>query len=206
VEFKNSDASALSLKPDSLLTINKYYPQDGWYRLWYLGHKYLFEKHFGVFPEDDLLHIEDSLKKRSCLMNGYEGTISPKKIHIKVTGYCPPKNEDMIFDKVPVDPEYPGGRKAFKQYINQVLLTRLIPSYIQRDSAIFLRVLIKKDGRAYDPFFYDSINRELKDILSLAMTQTPLWKPAQQSGNAVHAYLEVFILVRKNGMVEADYY
>lgn len=33
-----------------------------------------------------------------------------------------------------------------------------------------------------------------------------IWNPAMQGGHQVHSYTEVFIRIRKDGTIEADYY
>lgn len=206
ISFQKDDYSQIELKPDSiLLTKNKkrYYE---WYSTIYLGDKYLFEKQFGIFPTHLLVNKLDSLRRLDCDFNKFEGRIYPDRIYIKVTSTCPGKNDNMVFQKVVIEPGFFGGPAAFQQLLQSRLACTDYKSFIQEDSAFFFTVLIKRDSMAHEVRRTDSVHSPLRQLIQDALINTYGWRSAFQGGRNVNGFLQVFIYIRKDGSIESDYY
>jgi hypothetical protein len=206
ISFKKDDYQKLELKPDSTFLANKKYLYDGWYSTVYLGNKYLFEKQFGVFPDILLESKLDSLRREDCYFNWFEGRIYPDHIYIKVTSSCPNKNRNRVFQKVENNPGFLGGPAAFQQLLQSRLQCTDYKSFIQEDSAFFFNVLVKRDSMVHQVRLIDSVHSPLRQLIKDALINTYGWKCAFQGGLNVNGYLQVFIYIRKDGSIIADYY
>ncbi len=51
----------------------------------------------------------------------------------------------------------------------------------------------------------DSLRSPVREIIQNALNNTYGWKPYQKEGRNMSAYLQVFIHIRKDGSIEADY-
>ncbi len=137
IEFKKNDTNDLEIRPDSSVVSDKRIFYDNWYSTVYLGHTYLFEKQFGLFPIAVLLKKLDSLSRKSCDYNWFEGRIYADHIGIKVTSYCPGKLDDKIFYAVKNEPGFFGGQTTFQQFVQRSLACTNYKSFIHADSAFF---------------------------------------------------------------------
>jgi hypothetical protein len=206
IAFKKDDFEKLELRPDSSFLTNKNFVYDDWYSTVYPGHKYLFEKQFGIFPVYLLESKLDSLRRTDCDFNWFEGRIYPDHIYIKVTSSCPNKNRNRVFQKVENNPGFFGGPAAFQQLVQSRLQCTDYKSFIQEDSAFFFTVLVKRDSMVHDVKLIDSVHSPLRKLIQKALINTYGWKSAFQGGRNVNGYLQVFIYIRKDGSIEADYY
>lgn len=205
IEFKKNDTDDLEIRLDSSLLSDKPLYSDKWYSTVYLGHTYLFEKQFGLFPTAVLLKKLDSLGRKSCDYNWFEGRIYADHIDIKVTSNCPGKLDDKIFYAVKNEPGFFGGQATFQQFVQRSLACTNYKSFIHADSAFFFYVVIKKDSMSHEVRSIDSLRSPVREIIQNALNNTYGWKPYQKEGRNMSAYLQVFIHIRKDGSIEADY-
>jgi hypothetical protein len=207
ISFTKDDNSYLEIRPDTSRVDNKRLVYDNSYSTVYLGHIYLFEKQFGTFPAAILLKKLDSLRRNDCYTNNYEGRIFAGHIDIKVSSTCPGKStsEDRVFYKVEDKPGFLGGPAAFQQFVQDRLACTNYRSYLQNDSAFFFYAVTKSDSMCHDVKPIDSIQSPLRTIIQNALINTHGWKPYVKDGRNMNAYMQVFIRLRKDGHIEADY-
>jgi hypothetical protein len=207
ITFTKDDNSYLEIRPDTSLLNSKRLIYDNSYSTVYLGHTYLFEKQFGPFPAAILLKKLDSLRRNDCYTNYYEGRIFADYIDIKVSSTCPgkSKSDDRVFYKVEDKPGFFGGPAAFQQFVQRSLACTNYKSFIHDDSAFFFYVVIKKDSMSHEVRSIDSLRSPVREVIQNALNNTYGWKPYQKEGRNMSAYLQVFIHIRKDGSIEADY-
>lgn len=208
IRFYKDDNSGLGIKPDSSLFNNSRILYDGLFSVAYLGHRYLFQKQYGFFPLEILLYKLDSLRRQDCYTNRFEGDIYADHIDIKLTSSCPGKSKsgDMIFYKVDDKPGFWGGPAAFQQMVQDRLACTGYRSLLHGDSAFFFLAVTKKDSMCHDVTAIDSVQSPLRKIIQTALTGTHGWKPYRKDGRNMNAWLQIFILLRKDGSIEADYF
>jgi hypothetical protein len=206
IDFKKNDYNELELKPDTSFLATRSLLYDNWYSTVFLGHKYLFEKQFGAFPTGVLIKKLDSLGCQDCDFSWYEGRIYSDHVDIKVTRSYPGKTGDRIFQKTENRPGFFGGTAAFQQLVQGRLQCTDYKAYIQEDSAFFFTVLIKRDSMVHEVRQIDSLHSPLRQLIKDALIKTYGWKSAFQGGRNVNGYLQVFIYIRKDGSIVADYY
>jgi hypothetical protein len=207
IRFYKDENRNLEIQPDNIPFNNKSLVYDNWYSTIYLGHRYLFQQQFGFFPAEILLYKLDSLRRQDCYTNRFEGEIFADHIAVTITSSCPGKSKsgDMIFSKVDDRPGFWGGPAAFQQMVQDRLACTGYRDLLQGDSAFFFFAVTKKDSMCHEVRTKDSIQSPLKTIIQNALTGTHGWKPYRKDGRNMNAYMQVFILLRKDGSIEADY-
>lgn len=209
IKFEKYEHGTLFLKADTFLlpkgSFSLIYSNS--YNLEHLGNRYIFEKQFGEFPTKRLLKILDSIKGRAKGLISFEGEITRDKVFIKTTDtYYKKSSENIIFTKVETDAKYPGGRVAFQKYIQSRINNSIHKPVFKNDSAFFIRAILRKDSLIHETKLFDSTQSEFTDLLQTILKETSGWKPLLAGGRPATKYLQVFIMIRKNGDIEADYY
>lgn len=206
ISFKRNVYEDIKLYPDTSVTGKYNDPYESEYDMSFLGHQYLVEKRFGKFPYAVLDRLLDSLKGNQCNETSFSGTITAGSVRIKITRYCTSKDEDRVFFKVPQDVQYPGGEKAFTKHIQNWLDQTSGLVFPEKDSVLLLKMIVRKTGNIEGIQFIDSSSAPVNNAIRSALLNTAKWTPAMQGGREVHSYAEVFIRIRKDGTIEADYY
>jgi protein TonB len=97
----------------------------------------------------------------------------------------PAKN--MVFQKVEIESEFPGGPRAWLQFLNEHLTypKKAVRKNIQ--GTVVLQFIVDKDGSVSD---LQAISGDpiLAEAALAAMKDTPKWKPAVQYGKLVKSY------------------
>jgi hypothetical protein len=207
IQFKKDYQGRLEIQPANTSQQTNRLVYDNWYSVDYAGHQYLFEKEYGGLQIEVLQNKLDSLRLFDCYEHFYEGRIYADHIDIKVTAYCPGKtaDEDRIFFKVENRPGYLGGPKHFQQVVRDRLACTGYQSYLYADSAFFFFAVTKKDSMCHEAYAADSVQSPLRNLIIQALTNTYGWKPYNKDGRNMNAYLQVFIYIRKDGTILADY-
>jgi protein TonB len=95
--------------------------------------------------------------------------------------------KNMVFQKVEIESEFPGGTKAWSQFLNEHLKypKKAIRKKIQ--GTVLLQFIVDKDGSVSDlqALTGDPI---LAEAALAAMKDSPKWKPAVQYGRLVKSY------------------
>ena len=205
IRFNRFAEDNIEIYPDTSLTGGKNIPYENRYDLGYLGHRYLAEKKFGVFPSQELIMLLDSLTDKKAEQHSFEGVITAKSLRIAITSYYLQKGEDRIFSKVPNNAQYPGGEKALTKHIQNRLAEKRNFTTQTGDSVVLLKMIVRKSGVVDQVDFIDSSNVEINALIRQALINSEKWTPALQGGREVHSYVEMFIRFRKDGSIEADY-
>lgn len=205
ISFSHSANDPLEIKPDTVIASSRVLVYGNSYSTRYLGHRYLFEKEFAPFPGELLLQKLDSLRRPDCYSSDFEGTIYPDRIEIIITSWCPDRSGDQIFEKIDDRPGFLGGPAAFQQLVQDRLRCTAYQDLLQNDSAFFFFAVIKKDSICHEVKLANGVESSLTKLICKALTTTHGWKPYRKDGRNMSAYLQVFVLLRKDGTIEADY-
>lgn len=206
IAFNKNNSENLEIRPDSALVPKKEITYDGWYSTVYLGHIYRLTKKFGKrFPSEVLLAKLDSLQRRDCDANYFEGVVYGDRIEIRLTSYCPGDNGDHIFQRINDEAGFFGGTAAFQQLVGSRLSFTNYQSLIKGDSVLWFMVVIKKDSIAHEIRSVDSFSSPLRELVIKALTNTKGWKPVRKDGKLMNGWKEIFIRFRKDGTIEADF-
>lgn len=206
IEFKKNDIGELELRPDSVIQTIKGIIYENWYSFDFLGSKYLFEKQFGEFPQSALLKKLDSLTPKNSDYNWYEGKIYTDHIQIHIESSFSTKRIP-VFRAVRRHIEYPGGTAAFTQFLQSKIPAgvELLPPG-QADSVLFFwALLMKKDSMIHEVRPFDSTVSRLSGIIQAALKETKGWTPFYTGGFYVNNYAVIYVRLRKDGTIEADY-
>ncbi len=205
IAFNKNDIANIEIRPDASAIPQKNIYYDGWYSTVYAGHIDRFTQKYGRFPVEILANKLDSLRRRDCEYNHYEGNIFANRIEIKVTSSCPGATEMRIFNKVDNEPGFLGGHKAFEQLLQSRLSCTNYRSYIQGDSVLRFHAIIKRDSIVYEARSIDSVKSPLRQLIITALSGTYGWKPYFKEGRNMNSVKEIFVRIRKDGTIEADY-
>lgn len=200
IEFTKENGYGIFLQPDTSLV--KTVPYKRAYDIDYAGRSYLFARQFGEFPKERLLGILDSLSPKNTGFFSFNGKIYASHISVEIESEYYPKDE-MVFQRVEYPLDYPGGESALSKYIQDK-----IPASIriqETDSALFFRVVIKRDSLVHDVVSLDSINSKFSKAIQAALRKTRGWTPLYKGGLFLNRYAEIFVRVRKDGTIEAAY-
>jgi hypothetical protein len=206
IAFSKRDNKPLELTPDSITKRSRDLHATT-YDMDYQGHRALFKEQYGQsFPEITLLNKLHSLIKPGCDYHILTGKIYRDSIIIIREQNCPVKEDDKIF--LPVDRKigYPGGRPAFQQYLKSFITpgADLLPG--QKDSTLYLMVILKKDSLIHEVKLLEPATASpFSDLMSAALMQTKGWTPGRLEGRGISLYVSMFIRLRSDGSVEADF-
>ena len=105
----------------------------------------------------------------------------------KLRDTVPLHTQDKIFTKVEIEPEYPGGYEAWKNYLNKSLR---YPSEAKRKNiagTVIVEFIVDTSGKI------NNINavkgpKELREESERLIRESGVWIPARQNGHLVKAY------------------
>ncbi len=87
-------------------------------------------------------------------------------------------------------PIFPGGLKAFHQYIDKNAPKMLKPNYAT--GTIIAEVLIEKDGRIKNtPVIFEALSRETDSVAIYLLRNSPAWKPGSKNGRPVRTLMRI---------------
>ncbi|HET6995746.1 MAG TPA: hypothetical protein VFI06_12225 [Chitinophagaceae bacterium] len=219
IGFTKGNEDPLRLRPDSTTTLSdRLYSVE--YDMQYLGHRWLFERQFDSFPETILLDKLESLKDTSYYYNFFDGRIYRDSIIItrtksyrlhkktRVTKINVKTNEEDEKIFLPLDRKikYPGGKEAFQKFLQTKLVPHLAEFSSQPDSAFYFLVVVRRDStigevKLLEPGHPSAISKRI----TAALKEMRGWNPAKPSGLDVNVYKSMFVRLRRDGTIEADY-
>lgn len=105
---------------------------------------------------------------------------------------------DRIFTLVEVESYFPGGTRAWLQFLNEHLKypKKAIRKNIQ--GTVVLQFIVGKDGSVSDLTALSGDPLLIQAALD-AMKETPKWKPAMQNGRLVKSYKKQPIVFKLEG-------
>lgn len=178
------------------------------YSLQYKGDQYRFKKTFGFFPVNELIKIIAQYKKKQtdCFDPSFSGYITKKKCIMYRTTWCPTNDDEKHFIKVENGSGFSGGTLAFEKFITEKVSPLQLQTRNNEESVYFLIALILKDSTLGDIITRDSAQAEMVSAIKPVLLNTKGWIPYIASGRPVKSYLDIFIRIRKDGTIEADFY
>jgi hypothetical protein len=210
LRFEVSDIEGLQVSPDPPTDLGKNLVYNNSFSMDYLGHRYLFEKNYGRFPDSSFYEWLDSFRIKNCEYHSFKGTIYPDTVHLFRSVYCPQeeKEEDHIFFKVPNEAAFIGGPAQFNVVLKKRLDSVGFNNLFKEDTAIFLRVLIWPDGVAHEvrKMNFEALQNKTERTIEKVLLHSREWKPAMAGGQVVKSWLQIFVRFRKDGHIEADYF
>lgn len=101
------------------------------------------------------------------------------------------KNSTRIYSVVEEMPEYPGGMKAFVNYLKKKLV---YPAQAKKDGlegVVAVRFVVEKDGRITSPEVVRSLRADMDSAALIAIRNMPNWIPAREHGMRVRCKYSV---------------
>lgn len=101
------------------------------------------------------------------------------------------KNSTRIYSVVEEMPEYPGGMKAFVNYLKRKLV---YPPQAKKDNlegVVAVQFVVEKDGRITSPTVVRSLRADMDSAALTAIRNMPNWIPAREHGMRVRCKYSV---------------
>ena len=96
--------------------------------------------------------------------------------------------KDVVFKKVEIESEFPGGQKGWTAYLNGNLAypKKAVRKNIQ--GTVVVQFIVERDGRVSNVEVVKSVDPLLDNEALRLIQQSPNWKPAVQDGKKVRSY------------------
>ena len=107
------------------------------------------------------------------------------------------KGADRVYHVVEKMPEYPGGMKAFFNYIRRKAHTTELAEETQKEGAVMIQFIVEKDGSITSPSIVRGLDARLDTAALDAIIVMPDWIPAQEHGINVRCKYSVPVPFKK---------
>ena len=94
------------------------------------------------------------------------------------------KGEKVKYYDFEIQPEFPGGRKAFITYLQNNLTKISIPDNL-KGSTVVVQFTIDEKGEVNDAKIKKSVQPQIDKAAIKIINEMPNWNPAKQDGNPV---------------------
>lgn len=101
------------------------------------------------------------------------------------------KGADRIYHAVEKMPEYPGGMKAFFNYIRKKAHTTELAEKTKKEGAVMIQFIVEKDGSITSPNIVRGVDARLDTAALDAIMVMPDWIPAKDHGIPVRCKYSV---------------
>ena len=103
---------------------------------------------------------------------------------------APIQDENMVFTKVDVDADFPGGQDAWVEFLNKNLDPQVPVNADAPEGTykVVIRFIVGKDGSASDIEAETNFGYGMEEEAIRAIQKVPKWIPALQNGRNVNAY------------------
>lgn len=101
------------------------------------------------------------------------------------------KNSTRIYSVVEEMPEYPGGMKAFVNYLKQKLVYPPQAKKENLEGVVAVQFVVEKDGRITSPTVVRSLRADMDSAALTAIRNMPNWIPAREHGMRVRCKYSV---------------
>ena len=106
------------------------------------------------------------------------------------------KNSTRIYSVVEEMPEYPGGMKAFVNYLKRKLVYPPQAKKENLEGVVAVQFVVEKDGSISDTQIIKCGNPLLNDEALRVVNSMPKWKPGEQRGNPVRCKFTVPVMFK----------
>jgi len=113
-------------------------------------------------------------------------------------------DEQEIPNTVHKLPEFPGGAKAFRDYLKK--LNKDLAPYLNEDqhtAYVLVEFIISKEGKVINPHILKGGNDQLNEYLLDALEEMPDWQPAMRDKKNVPMKLKQTILIEADKKTDA---
>jgi hypothetical protein len=104
-----------------------------------------------------------------------------------------PARGDKYFEKVEIFAGFPGGEKAFQQYLKNKILDSLPGTFPKVKGVVKYGFNISGEGIPKDFILLKGIDKSIDDYVLQVLSRMPKWVPAIQNGMSVEQYREAAI-------------
>lgn len=101
------------------------------------------------------------------------------------------KNSTRIYSVVEEMPEYPGGMKAFVNYLKRKLVYPPQAKKENLEGVVAVQLVVEKDGRITSPTVVRSLRADMDSAALTAIRNMPNWIPAREHGMRVRCKYSV---------------
>lgn len=101
------------------------------------------------------------------------------------------KNSTRIYSVVEEMPEYPGGMKAFVNYLKRKLVYPPQAKKENLEGVVAVQFVVEKDGRITSPTIVRSLRADMNSAALTAIRNMPNWIPAREHGMRVRCKYSV---------------
>lgn len=101
------------------------------------------------------------------------------------------KNSTRIYSVVEEMPEYPGGMKAFVNYLKRKLVYPPQAKKENLEGVVAVQFVVEKDGRITSPTIVRSLRADMDSAALTAIRSMPNWIPAREHGMRVRCKYSV---------------
>lgn len=101
------------------------------------------------------------------------------------------KNSTRIYSVVEEMPEYPGGMKAFVNYLKRKLFYPPQAKKENLEGVVAVQFVVEKDGRITSPTIVRSLRADMDSAALTAIRNMPNWIPAREHGMRVRCKYSV---------------
>lgn len=101
------------------------------------------------------------------------------------------KNSTRIYSVVEEMPEYPGGMKAFVNYLKRKLVYPPQAKKKNLEGVVAVQFVVEKDGRITSPTVVRSLRADMDSAALTAIRNMPNWIPAREHGMRVRCKYSV---------------
>ena len=101
------------------------------------------------------------------------------------------KNSTRIYSVVEDMPEYPGGMKAFVNYLKRKLVYPPQAKKENLEGVVAVQFVVEKDGRITSPTIVRSLRADMDSAALTAIRNMPNWIPAREHGMRVRCKYSV---------------
>lgn len=101
------------------------------------------------------------------------------------------KNSTRIYSVVEEMPEYPGGMKAFVNYLKRKLVYPPQAKKEKLEGVVAVQFVVEKDGRITSPTVVRSLRADMDSAALTAIRNMPNWIPAREHGMRVRCKYSV---------------
>ena len=101
------------------------------------------------------------------------------------------KNSTRIYSVVEEMPEYPGGMKAFVNYLKRKLVYPPQAKKENLEGVVAVQFVVEKDGRITSPTIVRSLRADMDSAALTAIRNVPNWIPAREHGMRVRCKYSV---------------
>jgi N-acetylmuramoyl-L-alanine amidase len=101
-----------------------------------------------------------------------------------------PDNSNIIFEKIEIEPAFPGGEKEWRKYLERNLdvLAPLKKGCPSGTYAVVIQFIVDKDGALSDINPLTSHGYSMEELVMNLIKKGPKWVPGRQNGHIVKAY------------------